>query len=190
MSLTPNTWQAIMNEHPHLENFVETGTRYGDTALMMASGYFASDRVHTIELSEELFREAQPKFKGTSIHRYRGDSAVILPALTFVGATLYYLDAHWWANEEAASSESDPQGFPLWAELGHIIHIPPSTRGTDVIVVDDVHCFGRKTEMGMLTRWEGVTDVTLLEFMNSLMTPHVWTGKVYGDAFVMWRKDD
>jgi len=181
--LDTRTWDSIFLEFDHLQYFVETGTRYGDTVEFMRRRFFEDDDIYSIEIDDTLYIRACERFKGTKVHLFQGNSASIICALTFRGPTLYYLDAHWWNNAEAGGGEGK-EGFPLWQELQHILSLPPASGYTDVVVVDDVHAFGRAGAEGVShVGWEVVSEEFLIDYMVG------WTGKIYGDAFVMWKPD-
>jgi len=190
MSLAKITWSDILERWPHLGIFVETGTRQGLTSEMMVD-FFGATNVWTIEIDEEAYKKVDERWSEHKdywkINLIQGDSAVVIKTLSFPQPVLWYLDAHWWDNEEAGGGEG-PLGFPLWSELQHIRSLPPAKEGTDIVAVDDVHAFGRSVPCGdqrgsrSHIGWETLTIAILDKFMEG------WQGEVMGDAYVMWRK--
>lgn len=116
--------------------FVETGTFRGATAALMAAQGL---RVHTVELAEQLYREAAQRFAGDPrVNCIHGDSATALRELTrqpLDGPILYWLDAHY-SGGATARGETD---VPVLSELMHIFASRPRR---DVILIDDIRCFG------------------------------------------------
>ncbi len=115
--------------------FVETGTFHGDTIAEVADRF---DEVHSVELSEELFREARDRFADRpTIHIHHGDSAAFLSAIhpQIEGrGVLYWLDAHWCVAEATAGQTSQ---CPLLDELAALQPIDETT----VILIDDARLY-------------------------------------------------
>jgi len=115
--------------------FLETGTLYGDT-LVFLRRYF--DELHSIELSEELYRNAVIRFRNDSkIKLWQGDSATVLPRVLEVieRPTLFWLDGHY-------SGEGTGRGLadtPIQHELTHISR--HRLHGQHRIIIDDARCF-------------------------------------------------
>jgi len=59
--------------------FVETGTWHGNTTFEMEK-YFSE--VHTIEVSEELWKNVKNKYNGKKITFHLGDSGIVLNNLS------------------------------------------------------------------------------------------------------------
>jgi hypothetical protein len=115
-------------------NFVETGTYLGDSTLKAATQF---QKVYSIELSPELFKKAQTRFKKNSrITLYQGDSCEQLPHIIseITGKTVYFLDAHYSLGQTAQGS----QNTPILAELACI----QKAGITDaIIIIDDIRMF-------------------------------------------------
>jgi hypothetical protein len=132
--------EAVLKEYArelHLKTFVETGTYLGDmTAAMRAS----CDRLYSIELSEELFREARRRFlSDRSVTILQGDSGVKLADVMarIDRPTLFWLDGHY-SGGITARGKTDT---PILEELEHILAAPCLGH---VIVIDDARCFGNE----------------------------------------------
>lgn len=145
---------------------VETGTFEGEFTACLAK-LFSS--VHTIELSRELY-ERRPHIVGATFHL--GDSRVVLKQLAeeIKEPCLFYLDAHYWKIDRPVVGKGD---HPLFGELVTLSKRPHQ----DVVVVDDVHAFGRKGD-----GWEDVLPENLAKSLGRV----VHQVKA-GDMHAMWR---
>lgn len=168
----------IWNKHLRPTIFIETGTLDGDTSLLAAIYY---DEVFSIELSKDLNQKAQERFGGGRIHFIQGDSGVVLVDLLQRSSIksngiFFYLDAHFFSKGAKGKAIAKESPFPLWVELGII-----SEKGgaVDVVVVDDVHCFGgnRPDE-----RWKVVSPDTIL---SHLLPREILFSEIIGDQFVV-----
>lgn len=119
--------------------FIETGTYLGTTAKLIAElGY----KVYTIELSEELHRQAQPLLEPLGVTCLQGDSGSILKDLLadMSAATnlLFWLDGHYSGGVTSKGSSDTPITRELFAIENHIKRMD-----ADIIVkVDDIREFG------------------------------------------------
>ena len=149
-----------------VDTFVETGTWKAVTAIDMSSIF---NEVHSIELSVELYKQAVEKCKHIeNINLHYGDSAEVLPTLTFNVPVCYFLDAH------ACSVTPTAQGhFPLWKELDYILSRPYN----DLLIIDDVHCFDQKKSSKPMSYWSGVNEKSLIDY--------VLKKKIISDFFVI-----
>ena len=116
------------------EIFVETGTYLGDTVACMKDHV---RQVHSIELGEDLFKNAQRRFADCpGVKLWHGDSGDVLPAVlqSIAGRCVFWLDGHYSAGITARGVEDTP----ILRELTHIFSasIPPY-----LIVIDDARCF-------------------------------------------------
>jgi hypothetical protein len=114
---------------------VETGTFQGDTVAEVATLF---DEIHTVELSEELYQQAQARFADQQhIHVYQGDSPQFLSEIRgrFSGqGVLYWLDAHWCVAEGTAGQISQ---CPLLQELAALGQIDTQT----TLLIDDARLY-------------------------------------------------
>lgn len=159
--------------------FVETGTYKGDTTLVAArSGRFTE--IHTIELSAQLYLAARARFRNTEVRLYHGRSSDILGQLSaaILQPALFYLDAHWFsAYYGALPAVSTLEPFPLWHEL----ELLRSRAQPDIVVVDDVHTFGRRDDWTDL-EWSKVSVSSL----EAAFSPRWESSRVIGDQFVFY----
>jgi hypothetical protein len=118
-----------------LRILVETGTLYGDMIEALKDSF---DRIYSIELSDELYREAKKRFKGAAhIELIHGDSGVKLKELVtrIDRPALFWLDGHY-SGGETAKGASDT---PVYDELRHILNTADMGH---VITIDDARHFG------------------------------------------------
>lgn len=129
---------SALKEMFELDIFVETGTFMGDTSAAAAQIF---REVHTIELSEELFKRAEKRFaQQQNIHLYKGDSPDILPAILprLTGKVLFWLDGHY----SECNTAKGEKNTPILEELKSI----SKSGKTDIIVlIDDLRCFQQES---------------------------------------------
>ncbi|MDA7921684.1 hypothetical protein N9Z18_01540 [Verrucomicrobiales bacterium] len=117
------------------EALVETGTYLGDMVAAMIEDF---QTIHTIELDTALFHSARKRFKNRpNVLLYHGDSGVVINDVLSVigespGRVVFWLDGHYSGGITATSK------CPLVEEVRTIL----TRRPHDVILIDDVHCFG------------------------------------------------
>lgn len=114
---------ALLQKNYNIDIAIETGTFKGQTTKLFASLF---KEVHTIELKEEMYREAKPKLgQFSNIQCHLGDSAVVLnyllPPLKD-RRILFYLDAHW---------------YNFWPLLDELDTIAKNHKDNCIIVIDD-----------------------------------------------------
>jgi glycosyltransferase involved in cell wall biosynthesis len=118
-----------------IDTFVETGTYRGD-AIEVVKPYF--ERCFSVEFSEEYYIHAAARFQNDpSVTLLKGDSGVVLADLVKrIGekSILFWLDAHWCADENTTGEMSK---CPLVSELGSIDHLSEES----VILIDDARLF-------------------------------------------------
>lgn len=113
---------------------VETGTYAGDMVAAMQAQF---ERLISIELSEQLHREAVARFSHLPhVEILQGDSGRVLAELCpkLSGRVLFWLDGHYSGGITACGD----QPSPIMAELDAIYGNP---KIEPVIVIDDARCF-------------------------------------------------
>lgn len=147
---------------------VETGTYLCKRTLMFSQLF---DKVYSIELSEDLYLRACETCKDIdNITLLHGDSENLLPVLcaSIDESTTFYLDAHWFVDAQPVAKENP---MPLLKELDAI----KERKYADLIIVDDVHSYGRKlTDWGVPTKdlpeglvvWEKINNSFLLDYVG------------------------
>ena len=131
--------------------FVETGTYLGETVDMVLESDLYNI-IHSIELNEELYTQAQKKYENSEVvYLWKGDSvdqlAIIVSCLN--DAATFWLDAH--ASGPLSGGKSG--GSPVLDELD-IISSSPFNDHT--IFIDDVRLFGS-------AEWNYVTKEAAIE---------------------------
>ena len=149
----------ILNKSPQPwpKNFIETGTGMGATCMKMRNVF---DNVHTIENSPQLFQRFIQRYGQMQVVCHAGDTLEVLPKLMeqLVGRIVFFLDAHFCKGniKDAAGGFN----FPLWKELELLKERHEKTGLADIVIVDDVHTFGkdRGTQFG---DWQNVDPASL-----------------------------
>jgi hypothetical protein len=155
-SIDPVLIQTLKREWP-LDVLVETGTFEGQTIDTVLPFF---EEIHTCEASEDLHSEVTKKFAGVSqVHSVLGDSGRVLVDLMPQiknRSVLFWLDAHWYADEQTAGAHSQ---CPLLDELEAIKEL----NAESVIVIDDARLFSVRPRN--LTRW--TSGLPLIPFSAS-----------------------
>lgn len=162
---------------------VETGTFEGATARLLKQRF---PIVHTIELQPERWRRCVEEYARTGIQFHLGDSSEHVAALAAAYAdtpVCWYLDAHWFAVQFGANGRwglpvASSVPFPLWAELDAIC----ARNQPDVVIVDDVHAFGRSPSPDICDGWITVNRETL----DVRLRPRLTESAICGDQYVAW----
>lgn len=115
--------------------FLETGTFEGE-AIARVRDLF--DEIHSIELSDHYFAQAEDRFAGDArVRLYHGESSHVLGSLKPLleaKAVLYWLDAHWCVADETAEARSQ---CPLLEELAALGRL----NAQSVLLIDDARLF-------------------------------------------------
>lgn len=163
--------------------FVESGTFLGATTSEAAKIF---DQVYTIELSQDLAKQAQELFKNTkNVKVYQGDSGKVIATLlpNISERIFFYLDGHYSEYQTAQGSTNTPV-------LAEIAAIRDAKKSDSVIIVDDIRCFqkSRFPEKIQNTCWEGYPD--LAQLVNALLeiNPN-YQICFLGDALLAYPKD-
>jgi hypothetical protein len=143
---------------PRPRVYVETGT-YRGRQLAVAVTKFP--RVIGVEL-DRRFAELSSKAAPTA-SVICGNTSDVLPELAkdLSEPVFFYLDAHFCKTDPPITSSR----FPLWDEL-IILRARPYP---DIVVIDDLHTFGRKRpELSYkgAPDWEGVTPASISSFLG------------------------
>ena len=153
--------------------YIETGCNRGDQLVVAAQMGFA--RMTGIELDERYAAEAAQRVKTASVRV--GDTSALLPAiLTAINEPVFIiLDAHYCKLDPPIAKSR----FPLWDEL----KLLRARSYADIIVVDDVHTFGKARDdlrYASEPEWETVTGTSISAFLGA-------PGETIGDGYVVWR---
>ena len=132
--------------------FVETSTFLGDTTDYLKEHY---SKIYTIELQEDLFKNAAERFKHIDkIQVLKGDSSIVLkdivPAIT--GTTLFWLDGHYSSSfvseGQFIQTAKGVKESPVVEELEIILK---AGLGKNVILIDDARCFNGTSDYPSIT---------------------------------------
>jgi FkbM family methyltransferase len=129
----PEKLAKFIHDSFKVDNFVETGTYYGNTALW-ASKYFK--QVYTVERSAKLFEISSKRLRGSNnIKCVLGDSKTELNKIVneIDGPALFWLDAHYSGGETAGGGEK----APIMDEIEAI----NSSKFENFILIDDARVF-------------------------------------------------
>jgi len=162
------------DEYKDIDTFVETGLGEGVTVKDVAPLF---KNVHTIELSKSLFERISKRLEGLGITFHLGDSPKVLADMQdeLAYPCVFYLDAHWCKGFRDDAATENP--FPLWEELEVLKKRPYA----DIIIVDDIHAFGRKDGSG----WETCSEERIKEVLNDGRTKETMNVR---DFMVFYRK--
>lgn len=165
--------------HSKISVAVETGTWQAKTTRLLRQ---VIPTVHTIELQPERWKKCVELYSTPGITFHLGDSSELVikisDSLKDV-PVFWYLDAHWFDINRHNKNDDWPipvgeSKFPLWNELMAI----KNRNQYDIVVVDDVHAFGRKGD------WENVSFSTLNETLGN----RTLSSEINKDQYVAWLK--
>lgn len=156
---------------------VETGTWQGDATAVFADMF---RDVYTVDISEYCHARALARFSEVdNVKCLYGDSAKVVPILCQLikEPCFWFLDAHFPDAWPTAKTKYIPQTnpLPLFDELTAICE----RQHEDIVIVDDVHAFGRKG--GIAGLWETVTIKTLTDMVQPKAVYQMW------DSYAMRR---
>lgn len=135
-----NQFLKMLHSNTNASYFIETGTCYGHTTALASSIFPAKSKcpcVHSIELSETLFRQAREKFKNNNnICLYQGDTIRILPSILqkIEDQPIIFLDAHFSMGETAQGQKNTPI-------LDELNIIKQSKFNDAILIIDDIRMF-------------------------------------------------
>uniref|UniRef100_A0A6C0FCP0 Methyltransferase n=1 Tax=viral metagenome TaxID=1070528 RepID=A0A6C0FCP0_9ZZZZ len=161
-ALESSIFNAIQCDLTQYSNFVETGTFLGET-IYSVEPFF--NKLYTIEVKEEFYRNHIEKYKGDKIKFYLGDSGKVLGDIIpeISGKTIFFLDGHY----SAGITGTGEKHVPLYEELTHIMTL---FKEDAVIIIDDLTMFGRgPNTTGTSCDWE---DISIKGVIN-LVTPRL-----------------
>ena len=140
-----------------LENFVETGTYYGDTLEMVAR---TGVKCWSVELSEDLFNFSVNRLRNyDNVTIINNDSAKAIPEILdgLDEPAFFWLDGHYSGAGTALGEKVSPISEEILAIMGHSIK-------THVIYIDDARLFNGEDDYPVmaefLSRLEEYPDYT------------------------------
>ena len=129
----PRELVTRLKEVYQLEDFIETGTYHGNTAVWAASQF---DNAITIEFSKEIYQETVARHdKINNIDFIHGNSKFVLRMLApkLTRPSVFWLDAHW----SGGKSYGEGDGCPIIDEI-RAINLSPQQH---FIFIDDARLF-------------------------------------------------
>ena len=155
-SIDINFLNSLKQDYKNYNNFIETGTFYGETIMQMKR-YFSN--LYTIEIKEEFYKLCVKRYKGSGINFLLGDSSEVLKNLlpNINGNSIIFLDGHW----SAGNTGRGKKDCPLYEELESIMKFH---KGKCLIIVDDVRLFGMGPNVGNeVCNWEDINVSNILK---------------------------
>jgi len=103
----PKDLVVFLKGNYNINNFVETGTYLGDTALWASENF---ENAFTIEKSEIMFGKATNKHKNSKVNFIFGDTREKLQEVIskLKGGTIFWLDAHWSGSDTYGQNDECP----------------------------------------------------------------------------------
>jgi hypothetical protein len=129
--------QMIVKEYSYKYNcpiFFETGTYKGDMVFSVRKNF---EKIYTVELSEQLHKDAKNRFKRYKhITLLHGDSGDVVPETLkeIKKPCLFWLDGHYSAGDTVQSKKKSPIEDEIAAILAHDVD-------NHVILIDDAREF-------------------------------------------------
>ena len=168
------TQEEIKKIAPNYTTAVETGLWKGEQLEVIAKCF---NNTYGIELDAHYAEVSRKRVPKATV--YCGDTAKLLPMVSqeMKEPSVFFLDAHYCKLDPPIAKSK----FPLWEELKTI-----SNRNLpDIVIVDDVHTFGKKRDDLLFQagekEWEHVTPENILEYL-----PNAKKSEIYKDSFIVW----
>jgi hypothetical protein len=181
--ISKDKFKKILTQYPNYDSikiFIETGLWDG-TQNKYATDANVFDTIYGIELNEHWATVTQKKCPNSII--IHGDTKDELPKVLDkhpMDPIFIYLDAHF-CHTQPPIKKSE---YPLWDELDVI----NKRNQADIVVIDDVHNFGKvRNDLKLdksVKEWELVTEENILNVFGDRVVGSLFLG----DAFVIWLK--
>ena len=150
--------------------FIETGTYLGDMVAALSNDF---DKIYSIELNEDLFKQAEKKFAGLEhITIVFGDSAQVMPEILrqIYVPCLFWINAHYSEGITAMGKKETP----ILEELRHICEHPINNH---VVLIGDASLFIGKNDYPSMESIKG--------FINNRFPGYIFN--VYDDIIRIYK---
>lgn len=165
----------LREDYTKYKCFIETGTYNGGT-IFSVEPYF--DKLYTIEISEEYYKNTSKMYNGRKINFLLGDSSKVFEKLlpTINEKCIFFLDGHWSCGDTGKGEKE----VPLLEEIKHINTL---FKNEAIIIIDDFRLFGLSQKTGYDVDWGEISKEKVLQILLSRL-------KIVYHLDSSWAKDD
>jgi predicted O-methyltransferase YrrM len=152
--------QLLHEDYTKYNIFIETGTYMGDTTFSVEPLF---DKLYTIEINNDLHRNAKSAYKGNKITFIQGDSSIVFTSLlpSIKDKAIFFLDGHWSAGITGRGAKD----CPLYEEMFYINNL---FEPEGIIIVDDVRLFGKGPKTNTdICDWSDIDKERLLDIVRN-----------------------
>ena len=153
-SLNKNFLDQLNEDYREYKCFVETGTYCGETIFNMEPLF---EKLYTIEISEDIFKNTSKLYNGEKINFILGDSSKVfrylLPLLN--EKCVFFLDGHY-SSGNTGKGEKD---CPLNEEVDLINKY---FKNEAILIIDDYRLFGIKAKED----WSDINKENILSLLE------------------------
>lgn len=169
--LLVRTFENINKNFTDFENFIETGTYYGDTSLMV-SNFF--NKIYTIEINQDLYKKSKISLsKLENVEVIEGDSLDVFKILlpTLKNNCVFWLDGH----NSGPGTGVGKIDFPVVNECELIDELLICDE--ILIIIDDVRLFGMNHQYSIDDSLQNLTIDNILNVFKLKNIKKYWTDK-------------
>jgi len=169
--LLVRTFENINKNFTDFENFIETGTYYGDTSLMVSKFF---NKVYTIEINQDLYKRSKISLsKSENVEVIEGDSLDVFKILlpTLKNNCVFWLDGH----NSGPGTGVGKIDFPVVNECELIDELLICDE--ILIIIDDVRLFGMNHQYSIDDSLQNLTIDNILNVFKLKKIKKYWTDK-------------